>query len=804
MKLHVPIQRAFAVMALERAIPAFMPLFVGASALFALLWTGSYALLPPVWHVTALIGSAVFAAFLLSWGTFRFLFPSKGEALRRIEERNDLKPGILDGVFARSFGSDEGNPLWQAARQRLAHLIGKPKAPFMKIDWRGADPLRTRYIAGLLILMAIISTQGSQDGLRASLLPPAIPGDPILVDAWIEPPDYTGMASTVIKQGSTRRMMVTPEDSTLHVRLRAKDGRPVRGVLTFNPEEGRRFRVRGAAGEASAVTLPLTENGTLAVTTGGQTNEIVFRVVQDRPPQITVLDEPDTSTGSIRMNVNVQDDYPIAEGRMVLSLIPGQKLSRDAPMPDNRILEAPEIIELADLAGQPGERAVEAETVEHPWAGLLVKASLEVTDGRGQTATSEPFAFTMPERTFYNPLSKVVIAERQKLAMAPSHLNNASKMISALTVAPDLFDVEASAHLMLKATAQAVAAAKQRDVPDLIDSFWPLAIELEDDGLAFAKAQLDAAEKALREALQNGAPQDELQRRIAELREAMNNYLRALAESGFADTELQEGQTALAETDLEELLRQMEELANQGSRAEAEALLRQLEALLQSLRFANGAPSNRGQDGQQGQGEGQPGQSGTPGMAGNGGPGGQGQQALSGTGDLIQQQRELADQTFSARRGDRGSGGLGGEQRSLSEQLDQLEDSLPQSSDETAEAFRRAREAMGRAAEALDRDDLARAQALQEQALGALREGGQELAELFEGEAGSDGEQGTMEGTDPFGRAWRGEGGPSPEEFGLYDPERIRALIAEIRERLKDPSLGEAERDYLESLLERF
>lgn len=803
MKLHVPIQRTFVVLAIERAVPAFMPLFVGTTLLFALLWTGSYALLPPVWHVTALIGSTLLLAFLLSWGTFRFLYPSQREALRRIEERNHLRPGILDGVFARSFGTDETNPLWQAARERLAHMVGRPKVPLMRIDWRRADPFRLRYVAGLAILAAILSTQGSQEGLRASLMPPAISGEPVLVDAWIEPPSYTGMASTVIKQRAPRRMLVTPEDSTLHVRLRAQDGRPVRGVLTFDPEEGRRFRVRGAGGDASAVTLPLTQNGTLAVTTGGQTSEVVFRVVQDRPPQIALLGDPDTSTGSIRINVGVVDDYPLAEGRLVISLIPGQKLSRDAPMPDDRVLEEPLTITLADLAGPPGERAVEAETVEHPWAGLLVKATLEVTDGRGQTATSEPFAFTMPERTFYNPLSKVVIAERQKLAMAPSHLNNASKMLSALTVAPDLFDVEASAHLMLKATAQAVAAAKQRDVPDLIDSFWPLAIELEDDGLAFAKAQLDAAEKALREALQNGAPPNELQQRIAELRAAMNEYLRALAESGFAETELQEGQQALAETDLEDLLKQMEALANQGSRAEAEALLRQLEALLQSLRFANGAPSQGGIDGQQGEGQGKPGQGGQPGQSGDGGQGGQGQQALTGTGNLMQRQRELADETFSARRGDRASGGLGGEQRGLAEQLDQLTEGLPPDGDESLEAFQRAREAMERAAEALERNELARAQALQEQALSALREGGQELAELFDGPAG-DGEEGTMTGTDPFGRAWSGDDGPSPEDFGLYDPERIRALIAEIRERLKDPNLGEAERDYLESLLERF
>lgn len=800
MRFDVPIQRTFAVLALERAIPAFLPLAITAGIVFALLWTGCYALLPPVWHIAALILSVAALAILLSWGGARFSFPRRSDALRRIEERNHLRTGILDGAFAQSFGGDQDDPLWRASRQRLAQLIGKSKTPLARINWQGADPWRLRYPALAAILLAVISTQGSQDGLRASLVPQVERNEPTVIDAWVEPPAYTGMASAIIKEPLGRRLYVVPEDSVLHVRLRGKDGRAARGVLTFAPENKRRRRIDGSDADGTTVTLPLIESGALGITTGGLTREYVFKTVVDRPPQIEVLGEPDTSTGAISLNVKVVDDYPLAEGRMILSLIPGQKLSIDAPMPEDRIVDAPLTIALPDLAGPPGERAVESETVEHPWAGLLVKATLEVVDGRGQTAVSEPFAFTMPERTFYNPMSKAVIAERQKLAMAPSHLNKAAQLFGALTNAPDLFDVEASDHLMLKATAQAIAAAKQRDVPDLIAGLWPLAIELEDDGLAFAKAQLDAAEKALRDALRDGASSEDIRERIAELREAMNAYIRALAESGFARADPQEGQQTFAETDLEDLLKQMEALANQGAREQAQDLLRQLEALLQGLQFAEG--SSPGQEGQPGsQGQGQPGSGGQPGQGGQGGPG---QQALSGTGDLIQQQRELADETFGARRGDRGSDGLGSAQEGLAESLRDLMNGLPGGSEGSREAFERAEEAMRGAADALERGQLGRAQALQEQALGALREGGQDLAEMLNEEAGGGDGTAGVEGTDPFGRAWRGDDGPSPEDFGLYDPERIRELLATIRERLSDPALSDAERAYLESLLERF
>lgn len=800
---HVPLQRSFAVLAWERVAPAFFPAIVTAACLFALLWTGTYALLPAGWHVAALAASVLAMMGSISWGMARFRYPSRQEALRRIEARNSLRAGILDGVFARSFGGQESHPLWQASRQRLAQLVGRPKTPLPQIDWRKVDPLYLRFAAMLIVLLAIVSTRGSQDGLRASLIPQSTGGAPILVDAWLEPPGYTGLPSRILRGTHPRLTHTVPADTKLHVRLRRDDGAPVRGVMTFKASEGQRHRVRPATDGAGAVVLALQESGEFTITAAGTTRPYQFRTIIDQPPQLRVLSDPDTSTGSISFDVEVLDDYPLAEGTMVLSLVPGQKLSADAPMPDDRILEEPWHVDLADLAGPPGQRRIDVETVEHPWAGLLVKASIEVTDGIGQKATSEPFAFTMPQRTFYNPLSKTVVAERQKLAMAPSYLNDSSRFFRALTTAPDLFDIEPAAHLMLKATAQALSAAKQRDVPGLIEGLWPLAIELEDDGLAFAKAQLDEAEKALREALRNGAGQDVLSQRIAELREAMSAYLRALAESGLAQADLQQGQQTLAQTDLEDLLRQLEDLASQGSREQAEALLRQLEAMLQSMQVAQGGSGQPGSEGQPGAGgQGQSGAGGTSGQ-GQGGEDGAGAGALSGAGDLIQQQRELADQTFSARRGDRPGSGLGGEQEGLAEQLQELREGLTGDDEAAAEAFRRAEEAMRDAARALDNGQLSQAQRAQEQALSALREGGKEIAELLDAE-GADGEEGSLSGTDPFGRAWDGGNGPNPEDFGLNDPERIRQLISRIRQRLEDPSLTDSERTYLESLLERF
>lgn len=795
-QVPVPLQRAFAVLSWERALPAFLPLALAFLFLFALAWSGAFGALPLVGQIIALTAAGILLGVLAMRGASRFQFPRRREALRRIEERSDLKEGILDGAFAHDFSGDEDNPLWVASRMRLIQAVGKPKAPLPRVSLQDVDPYRLRYVALAAVVVVVAATRGNTDGLRASLVPDFPEPAPIVVDAWIEPPAYTGLSPKVMNLDRLRVSSRAPEDSEFHIRVRDENGEDVRGVLTFQPPAGSKRRVRTPKGDGTVAVVPLTEDGTFTIRARGQQRQVRFRIIGDEPPSVRVVDDVDTSTGAIRFQAETFDDYPLADGRLLLTLLPGQKISRDAPNVDDDITETPQEIALAQLAGQPGIKDVEAATEEHPWAGLLVKAELEVTDGRGQTARSEPFAFTMPERTFYNPLSKAVIEERRKLAMAPSSLNRAAELFDALVLAPDLFDVEPSEHLMLKATAEAVLAAKQRDVPELIDSLWPLAIELEDDGLAFAKARLDEAEAALREALRNGASDEEISERIAELREAMNEYIRALAESGYAEAPPQEGGAQLGEADLEELLRRMEELAQEGATDEAESLLAQLEALLQSLQLSQGGQSGEGQQGQQaGQGQ--------EGGGGQGQEGGSG--ALSGTGDLMQRQRELADETYGARRGDRGTGGLAQEQDELAEALRELNEGLEGEEGAAAgEAFENAERAMRDAARALENGQLGLAQARQEQALNALREGGNQLAEQMAENGEGEGGDPSVNGTDPLGRAVSGDGGPSPEDFGLYDPERIRELIADIRKRLQDPDLGEAEREYLESLLERF
>ena len=787
----VPLLRTRALMMWERAYPAYLPAVIGLLLACALGFTGWLARLPLGFHASGLVLITGALGYLLWRGMRQFHWPSRREALRRIEERNGLKQGCLDAIDAHPFAAEETEPLWMAARERLIEAIGRPKLPKLNLDVHATDPFRLRLIALILCLTSALVTRGDLTGFQASLTPVFPERSPITVDAWIEPPAYTGLPPRVLK-GRVRQIANIPEGSNLHLRLRDEVGEPARGIVTFASAEGGKRRIRPSNPDSPAITWPLTESGLLAINARGETTQFTLRVLKDGPPSVFLGEDPDLSSGAVRLKVITTDAYDLVRGTLIVSLLPGQKISEDAPAPDQAVVDAPSLISLDELAGPTGEIDVEIDAASHPWAGLLVKAEIEVEDGRGQLARSEPFAFTMPERTFYNPLSQAVIEERQKLAMAPSNLMTSTKFFGALIEAPDLFDVDPREHLMLRTTAAAVAAAKRRDVDEVVESLWPLAVELEDAGLEYARARLDAAEEALREALRNGASQDDIAGRIDDLRQAMNDYIRALAESGMAEAESSPADQTLGEADLEDILQQMEDFADQGANDAAQSLLSQLEALLNGLQLSAGAGSpGQGQPSSQGGGSGSGGE-GQPGQNGQGGSA-----ALSGAMDLLQRQQDLADETFAARRGDRGTEGLAQGQRQSSGAVDELARSLEGEEQAALPDLNRARQAMERAADALENGNLGRAQALQEGAMQALRDAGDQIADARQGDP--DGR-----GLDPLGRVMDGGNTLRADDFGLYDPERMRALISDIRKRLEDPDLGETERAYLESLLERF
>ena len=264
----------------------------------------------------------------------------------------------------------------------------------------------------------------------------------------------------------------------------------------------------------------------------------------------------------------------------------------------------------------------------------------------------------------------------------------------------------------------------------------------------------------------------------------------------------QEGQT-VTQSQIQELMDEIQRLMEEGRMEEAAELMAQLNALLDNLQMQRG----------------------------EGGEPMPGAEAMEGLGDTLENQQSLADETFEELQEQFGQGqepgkddaqaaeDLAQRQRELMEQLrDQQIEDLPGEGTEQGEAglgaLEEAQRQMDQAAEALDEGDLRGALERQAEALESLREGlrnfrDAQTADSREraGETGQAQDQAQGNGRDPLGRE-QGEGRQG-EDLGSVVPgedprQRARDLLDEIRRRSAERERPEDERDYLNRLIERF
>jgi hypothetical protein len=361
----------------------------------------------------------------------------------------------------------------------------------------------------------------------------------------------------------------------------------------------------------------------------------------------------------------------------------------------------------------------------------------------------------------------------------------------------------------------------------LAKALWEIAELIETGDLASALERLRRAQDRLDEAIRNGADPSEIEELMAELRAALDAYMRQLAQEA---ERAPEGQTSdlqgmqMSGNQLQEMLEQLQQLMEEGRMAEAAELMQMLRQLMENMQMA--------------QGQGGPGQ------------GSAEQQSLRDLGETLRDQQELSDDAFRSLQdgpegqrgeqgqqgeqgqegqapgpdGPRGPGdgaqGLADRQAELRRQLDELgRGALPGEGSEAGERGREALDQAGRAMRNAERalrdNDLPGALDRQAEALEALREGLRDLGEAMaqDQERGQD-QQGDAFGSadpngarDPLGRepGQTGRIGTEDTMLGAEDTRKqAQDLLEELRKRSGEQSRPEAELDYLRRLLDRF
>ena len=829
LRLTQALQRARYAIAWERGWPHLARLLVVVGLFLVVSWAGLWLALP---FVGRAIGLGLFVLLALSalFPLVRFRWPSREEGLSRLDRGTGIRHRPATALADTLVSQDPvARALWQAQRERTLASIKRIRAGLPSPRLAIHDPWALRALVVMLMAAAYVAA-GDERWLRTAaafdwngVLSPAT----IRVDAWVTPPLYTGKPPIILSAANKEAgtplagALPVPVGSTLIVRSSGgtldvvAGGNVTEAVPTEQAPKGTNERHFTIAGD-----------GTVHVRAPSGQPQWKFSAVPDRAPTIALAKDPERQArGSLQMAYKIEDDYGVTEAQAHFARRDGE-----APKgtPETRPLFNPPNFSLVlpNARTRNGVGQTVKDLSEDPYAGADVTLTLTAKDEAGNEGRSEPFNMRLPQRLFTKPLARALIEQRRILALDANQNSQVYEALDALMIAPEMFTPEAGQYLGLYSVARQLEAARTDDaLRAVVASLWSLAVTIEDGNITDVDKALRAAQDALKQALERGASDEEIKKLTDNLRAALDNFMRQLAEQMRSNPQalarpLDPNTRIMRQQDLNNMIERMERLSRSGDKDAAKDLLEQLQEMLENLQMA------------------QPGQSGDGDM----------QQSLNELGDMIRKQQQLRDKTFKqgqdARRdrqrgkqGNRAMGNLQQDQQGLRDRLNKLQQELArrglgqgqrgekgeqgQGGDPQQGAgedgLGDADSAMDDAGSKLGEGNADGAVDAQGKALDAMRKGAQSLADSMQpgdGDQPGDG-QGNRVGrqqsggnqSDPLGRPLHGR------EFGddltvkipgEIDVQRVRRILEELRRRLADPTRPKTELDYIERLLKDY
>lgn len=794
---------------ISRAFWPFWTILLAVLAAFSFRFQ-DFAPIEAIWIVMVLAGLGLVWTAVNGLRAFRR--PKLAEAMARLDSALPGRP-LAALTDAQAVGGDDpaSRAVWAAHLARMADRArqAKPVAPNLRLAER--DPFALRYVALTAFVIALAFGSVLRVAEVAALAPGArgdVAAGPTW-EGWAQPPAYTGKPALYLPDQKGDRLTL-PAGTKISVRLYGEVG-----DLTLSETVSARTDVPAASDPAQ--DFEVNQSGRVEISgPGGR----VFQIVAQPDMAPTVAPEGEIGRegdGRFKQGYKAQDDYGITGGSVTVAL--------DMAALDRRygLATEPESIEpvVLDLPlPVTGNRADFTETLvddlsQSILANMPVTMTFEVSDASGRRGEAAPIQVVMPGKRFFDPLAAALIEMRRDLMWNRTNAPRTVEILKAIQNEPQDLIRSQRAYLKLRVLTREMEAQQvsltpeQRD--DFVQQLWDLALLIEEGSLDSARARLERAQDQLNEAIRNGASKEEIDRLMQEMREALNDYMRQLAQQAENNPDSQQSQDMqgmqMTGNQLQEMLDQLQKLMEEGKTAEAQELMEMLQQLMQNMQVT------------QGQGQGQ------------GGPGGQ---AMRDMQDALRDQQGLADDTFrdlqDGQEGQQdgqqdgqqpGEGTLSQRQRELSERLGELgQGQLPGDGTEKGEEGRRELDRAGRAMEeaerALREGDLAGALDSQAEAMEALREGmrdfGEAMAEAQRQDgSGTEGDRmGSLDPNsqrDPLGREPGDSARIGSDRNMLQGPDvyrRAQDLLDEIRRRSGELSRPDDERDYLKRLLDLF
>lgn len=809
------------VVLIEGIVPRLILPLAIAAIFTSLAWFGLFRALHD-WLRFILSFTLIFTFFLSLFPLLRLRWLSDDDAVATLERRSGLahQPLQVQGDHLSNDDSPLAKALWLEHQKRMTQKLAGLKVGYPEPDVTAQDPYALRTIPALLLVIAIAFQQSNSSGslmdaFRFNLLG-AGTQDNLRIDAWITPPAYTSRAPIFLKAASdgAPNLVEAPSGSILTIRtIGGTDS-----TVQLTPEGAEAASLAAKVDESATVAQAGTANyeATLLqsakLTIGSSTWNLA--ITPDALPTIAFKDKPKSSVnGTLEIAFTASDDWGVTKAYAEITPLE----PKDGAV---ALFEPPEF-NLTFSRQNPRDinSSSSKDFAEHPLAGKRVAIRLIVEDGAGQQGQSATQEIIFPGKSFNDPLAASIAEQRQIFSLDVNSLQKSLDYNEAIGLRADETIPKLAHYLLLQSVRGRMESVRNgEDLFEAADYLWNVALEIEDANLSDAQRRLKEAQKNLADALEQGASNEEIAKLTEELRKAMNALVQELAQRGQNQPQGQQSQNnqnVVRQRDLENMMKQIENLARSGDREAAQQLMSELQRMLNNLQMAQ-PQRNQSQQGEPSKAEKQ----------------------IEKLGEILQKQQKLMDETFSLDQQQRQREDqermqrdfpqekqegeapneqtdeqtaealrealkkLREQQDSLAKDLKELQEALEGMGAEQLKGFGKAEREMRGAGESLGKGNGERATERQGEALNALRDGAKQMMQqMMKNMQAQQGEQPGQGERDPLGRD---NGNSLNQEYKIpdeMDVQRAREILNAIGEKLGRGQLNEIEKQYLERLL---
>lgn len=613
---------------------ALLPPLIVWGLFLCLSWLGLWLELP---HAGRMTGMAVFAlAFLASLAGLRHVrVLPRAAALSRIDRASGLghRPAsVLDDTLANDGHDPATSALWALHRKRAEAQVDSLRAGIASPRAVEFD----RYAVRAGVVVALIATAfiaGPERYARTAAAfdwdLKATDGPGYRIDAWIDPPPYTGKAPVLLDLTSDSarderhpQAVEAPAGSVLVVRSsggqstvetsgllvppppsketdgKVKDAKTTDAKATDAKDADGKDAVAALAADDAlapgdtAQRFILRGDAKLTLRHAGSVRGVFqIKAIPDKPPMILLREIPKANArGTLTLAYTVSDDYGVSKAEAVFS---NPKIN-GVPAPGPSLTDPPSgVLSVPSTQNGVGDGDVTLDLSDHPWAGARVTMTLIAHDEGGNEGRSDPVEITLPQKPFLNPVAKALVEQRRNLVLDPAHKLKVKAALDALMVAPEAFQTAATVYLGLRvASDRVLRASTKAEMIEVADFLWAMALQIENGDLTDAERALRAAEKDLKDAIDRKAPEEEIKKLTENLQAAMDKFLSELAQKQEredqrdANSQSSPPGKSISRKDLQALIDRLQQASRSGNKDEAKKALEELQDLLENLKTA--------------------------------------------------------------------------------------------------------------------------------------------------------------------------------------------------------------------------